>query len=60
MTPTGGSPVYMTLDPTGQFAYVVCEGTHNVFVYTVSGGALKPAAPLSVTAGTGPVSIAIN
>jgi 6-phosphogluconolactonase (cycloisomerase 2 family) len=60
MTPTGGSPVYMTLDPSGQFAYVVCEGTNNVFVYTVSGGALKPAAPLSVTAGTGPVSIAIN
>jgi 6-phosphogluconolactonase len=60
MTQTGGSPVDVTIDPSGQFAYVVCEGTNNVFVYTVSGGALTPASPLSVTAGTGPVSIAIN
>jgi YVTN family beta-propeller protein len=60
MTQTGGSPVDLTIDPSGQFAYVVCEGTNNVFVYTVSGGALTPAAPLSVSAGTGPVSIAIN
>jgi 6-phosphogluconolactonase (cycloisomerase 2 family) len=60
MTPTGGAPVYMTLDPSGQFAYVVCEGTNNVFIYTVSGGALAPAAPVSVAAGTGPVSIAID
>jgi len=60
MTQTGGSPVSLTIDPSGQFAYVVCEGTNNVFVYSVSAGALTPAAPLSVTAGTGPVSIAIN
>jgi 6-phosphogluconolactonase len=60
MTQTGGSPVDLTIDPSGQFAYVVCEGTNNVFVYTVSGGALTPAAPLSVSAGTDPVSIAIN
>jgi 6-phosphogluconolactonase (cycloisomerase 2 family) len=60
MTQTGGSPVDLVIDPSGQFAYVVCEGTNNVFVYTVSGGTLTPAAPLSVAAGTGPVSIAIN
>jgi 6-phosphogluconolactonase len=60
MTQTGGAPVGLTVDPSGQFAYVACEGTNNVFIYTVSGGALTPAAPLSVTAGTGPVSIAIN
>jgi 6-phosphogluconolactonase len=60
MTETGGSPVYVTLDPSGEFAYVVCEGTNNVFVYTVSGATLTPAAPLSTTTGTGPVSIAIN
>jgi 6-phosphogluconolactonase len=60
MTPTGGSPVYIALDPSSQFAYVVCEGTNNVFVYTVSGGSLSPAAPLSVSAGAGPVSIAID
>jgi 6-phosphogluconolactonase len=60
MTQTGGSPVDLTLDPSGQFAYVVCQGTNNVFLYTVSGGVLTPAAPLSVTAGTGPVSITIN
>jgi len=60
MTQTGGSPVDLAIDPSGQFAYVVCEGTNNVFVYTVSGGVLTPAAPLSVSAGTDPVSIAIN
>jgi 6-phosphogluconolactonase (cycloisomerase 2 family) len=60
MTQTGSTPVDVTIYPSGQFAYVVCEGTNNVFVYTVSGGALTPASPLSVTAGTGPVSIAID
>ena len=60
MVQSGGSPVYVTVDPSGQFAYVACEGTNNVFVYTISGGTLTPAAPLSVTAGTDPVSIAIN
>jgi 6-phosphogluconolactonase (cycloisomerase 2 family) len=38
----------------------VCAGTNNVFVYTVNAGVLTPAAPLSVAAGTGPQSIAIN
>jgi DNA-binding beta-propeller fold protein YncE len=60
MVQTGGSPVDVTVDPSGQFAYVACEGTNNVFVYTISGGTLTPAAPLSITAGTDPVSIAIN
>jgi YVTN family beta-propeller protein len=59
-TQTGGSPVDLIIDPSGQFAYVVCEGSNNVFLYTVSGGALTPASPPSVTSGTGPVSIAIN
>jgi 6-phosphogluconolactonase (cycloisomerase 2 family) len=44
----------------GQFAYVACKGTNNVFIYSVSGGTLTPAAPVSVTAGTGPVSIAVD
>jgi 6-phosphogluconolactonase len=60
MTQTGGSPVGLAVDPSGQFAYVVCQGTNNVFVYSVSGGILTPAAPVSVIAGTGPVSIAID
>ncbi len=60
MTQTGGSPVDLAIDPSGQFAYVVCQGTNNVFIYSVSGGTLTPAAPVSVIAGTGPVSIAID
>ena len=60
MTPTGSSPVALAIDPTGQFAYVVCQGTNNVYIYTVNGGALTPAAPAFVSAGTAPVSIAIN
>jgi 6-phosphogluconolactonase (cycloisomerase 2 family) len=60
MTQTGGSPVDLAIDPSGQFAYVVCQGTNNVFIYTVSGGALTPGAPASVIAGTGPVAIAID
>jgi 6-phosphogluconolactonase len=60
MTQTGASPVDLAVDPSGQFAYVVCQGTNNVFVYSVSGGILTPAAPVSVIAGTGPVSIAID
>ena len=60
MTQSGGSPVGLTIDPSGQFAYVACAGTNNVFVYTLSGGVLTPAAPFSVIAGTDPVSIAIN
>jgi 6-phosphogluconolactonase len=60
MTQTGGSPADLTIDPSGQFAYVVCAGTNNVFVYTVSGGALTPASPVSVSAGIGPVAIAID
>jgi 6-phosphogluconolactonase len=60
MVQTGSSPVYLTIDPSGEFAYAVCKGTNNVFIYTVSGGTLTPASPVSVSAGTGPVSIAIN
>jgi 6-phosphogluconolactonase len=60
MTQTGGSPVDLAIDPSGQFAYVVCQGTNNVYVYALSGGTLTPAAPVSVTAGTGPVSIAVD
>jgi 6-phosphogluconolactonase len=60
ITATGGSPVNIGIDPSGQFAYVVCQGTNNVFIYAVNGGALAPVAPLSVTAGTGPVAIAID
>jgi 6-phosphogluconolactonase (cycloisomerase 2 family) len=60
MTQSGSSPVALTLDPLGQFAYVACKGTNNVFIYSVSGGTLTPAAPVSVTAGTGPVSIAVD
>jgi 6-phosphogluconolactonase len=60
MTQSGGSPAALTLAPSGQFAYVACKGTNNVFIYALSGGTLTPAAPVSVTAGTGPVSIAID
>jgi 6-phosphogluconolactonase (cycloisomerase 2 family) len=60
MTQSGGSPVALTLAPSGQFAYAACKGTNNVFIYTVSGGTLTPAAPVSVNAGTAPVSIAID
>ena len=59
-TQSGTSPVGVAIDPSGQFAYVVCAGTNNVFVYTINAGALTPAAPVSVPAGTGPQSIAIN
>ena len=50
----------MAIDPSGEFAYVVCAGTNNVFVYTINAGVLTPAAPVSVPAGAGPQSIAIN
>jgi 6-phosphogluconolactonase len=60
MTQTGSSPVDLAIDPSGQFGYVVCQGTNNVFIYTVSGGALTPGAPAFVNAGTSPVAIAID
>jgi 6-phosphogluconolactonase (cycloisomerase 2 family) len=59
-TQSGTSPVGVAIDPSGQFAYVVCAGTNNVFVYTINAGTLTPAAPVSVPAGTGPQAIAIN
>jgi 6-phosphogluconolactonase len=59
-TQSGTSPVGVAIDPSGAFAYVVCAGTNNVFVYTLNAGVLTPAAPVSVSAGTGPQSIAIN
>jgi 6-phosphogluconolactonase len=59
-TATGASPVALAIDPTGQFAYVVCQGTNNVYIYTVNGATLTPAAPAFVSAGTGPVAIAID
>jgi 6-phosphogluconolactonase len=60
MTQTGTTPVEISTSPSGQFAYVVCQGTNNVFLYTLSGGVLTPASPASVSAGTGPVAIAID
>jgi 6-phosphogluconolactonase len=59
-TQSGTSPVGVAIDPSGEFAYVVCAGTNNVFVYTINAGVLTPAAPVSVPAGTGPQSIAID
>jgi 6-phosphogluconolactonase len=59
-TQSGTSPVDVAIDPSGEFAYVVCAGTNNVFVYSINAGSLAPAAQLSVPAGTGPQSIAFN
>jgi DNA-binding beta-propeller fold protein YncE len=60
-TQTGTSPVDVAIDPSGEFAYVVCASTNNVFVYDISAaGVLTPAAQFSVPAGTAPQSIAID
>ena len=54
----GTSPVSVTVDPSGKFAYVANYGSDNVSVYTInaSTGALT-AVGTPVAAGTFPLSV---
>ena len=53
------SPVSITVDSTGKFAYVANAGSNNVSGYTInsSTGALTSISGSPFTAGSGPYSI---
>jgi 6-phosphogluconolactonase (cycloisomerase 2 family) len=52
-------PRSVTVDPSGKFAYVVNDGSHDVSAYTinVATGALTGIGSTPVAAGTNPQSI---
>jgi 6-phosphogluconolactonase (cycloisomerase 2 family) len=59
----GTEPEYVTIDPSGQFAYVANKGSSNISIYNVnaSTGALTPlAASSKMITGNSPTSIAIS
>ena len=57
----GTNPVSVTVDNSGQYAYVANFGSNNVSQYTIgSGGALTAMSSASVAAGTSPYSITID
>jgi 6-phosphogluconolactonase len=61
MTPAtvaaGPNPESVTVDPSGQFAYVANYGGGTVSQYTISSGVLTPNATVTVTAGTQPIAV---
>jgi YVTN family beta-propeller protein len=61
-TQTGTDPVDVAIDPSNRFVYIVCNGTNDVYVYSIAAasGALTPAAPAFISAGAGPTSIALD
>jgi len=58
----GGSPVSVTIDPTGRFAYVANMSSDNISAYTINAvtGALTPIHGSPFPAGTQPVSVAVD
>ena len=59
--PSGSKPYQVTVDPTGQHAYVANRGTSTVSQFNIDGtGALVPMTTAQVAAGTGSLFIAIN
>ena len=59
--PAGRSPNSVTVDPTGQFAYVANFGDNTVSAYTInsSTGALNAVGGSPFAAGNAPYSVAI-
>ncbi len=59
--PAGSGPNSVTVDPTGQFAYVANFVSNNVSAYTIDGttGALReiPGSPFPAPAGSRPSSV---
>ena len=55
----GANPFSVTVEPTGQFAYVPNSNSNNVSAYMIDGatGALTPVAESPFAAGTGPESV---
>ena len=52
---SGDAPVSVTVEPSGQFAYVASENSSNVSQYSVeSDGTLTPLVPDAVDAGWNP------
>jgi 6-phosphogluconolactonase (cycloisomerase 2 family) len=55
---TGVSPVSVTVDPLGTFAYVANEGDNTISVYTISSGELT--ALQTIGTGVSPVSVTVD
>jgi len=60
--PAGVFPRSVTVDPRGQFAYVVNSGSNNISAYIIDGttGALGPVVGSPFPAGFGPVSVTVD
>ena len=57
----GSNPISVTVDPSGQFAYVANYGSNNVSQYTISSGVLTSnTAAATVTAGPNPESVTVD
>jgi DNA-binding beta-propeller fold protein YncE len=58
--PAGAGPLAVTVDPTGKFAYVANNGSHNVSAFSIdaTSGGLFTVAGSPFAAGTGAGSVA--
>ena len=58
----GTTPQFVTVDPTGKFAYVVNQTTDNISAFTINAtsGALLPITGSPFPTGTTPMSVAID
>ena len=58
----GATPVYVTIEPTGRFAYVPNVGSNDISAYTINAtsGALTPVTGSPFKAGVGPYALAVG
>ena len=56
----GSSPLSVTVDPSGKFAYAANQDSDNISVYTIDQTTGALTAGTAVAAGTGPVSVTVD
>ncbi len=56
----GTNPNFVTVDPSGKFAYAANWGSNNISVYNIAPATGALTAGTAVAAGTNPTSIAVG
>ena len=59
--PAGTSPISVTIEPSGKYAYAANKTSNDVSQYTIGvDGALTPMTPATIAAGTSPSSVTVD
>ena len=58
--PVGTNLSAFTVDPSGKFIYVTCQGSNDVSMYTINASTGLLTANGTIAAGTGPISVTVD